>query len=166
MLFNLNYLGKNPNFGNFSTAGVFKAVPSYAILDLFAGVAGDKGVWDLGFMILPIYRAFVIGAAIVVCLTTWFIIEKTRLGAIIRAGVFAGLTHPQLAAVLACFVFEARRNDDGQRRARMPDAVTSDAVTQVRRIWRDVSLVERDFRLERGPDPEIGCARAASYAPL
>ena len=46
--FNLNYQGKNPNFGNFATAGVFKKVPSYAILDLFAGLAGgDKG-WDLG----------------------------------------------------------------------------------------------------------------------
>jgi iron complex outermembrane receptor protein len=47
--FNLSYQGKNPNFGNFSTAGVFKSVPSYAILDLFAGVAGERGVWDLGF---------------------------------------------------------------------------------------------------------------------
>jgi iron complex outermembrane recepter protein len=47
--FNLNYQGKNPNYGNFSTAGVFKAVPSYAILDLFAGVAGQKGAWNLGF---------------------------------------------------------------------------------------------------------------------
>jgi len=47
--FNLNYQGKNPNFGNFPTAGVFKKVPSYAILDLFAGVAGEEGVWDVGF---------------------------------------------------------------------------------------------------------------------
>jgi iron complex outermembrane recepter protein len=47
--FNLNYQGRNPNYGNFSTAGVFKAVPSYAILDLFAGIAGEQGVWDLGF---------------------------------------------------------------------------------------------------------------------
>jgi len=47
--FNLNYQGNNPNYGNFSTAGVYKAVPSYAILDLFVGIAGEKGVWDLGF---------------------------------------------------------------------------------------------------------------------
>jgi iron complex outermembrane receptor protein len=47
--FNLNYQGKNPNFGNFPTAGVFKKVPSHAILDLFAGVAGEEGVWDVGF---------------------------------------------------------------------------------------------------------------------
>jgi iron complex outermembrane receptor protein len=47
--FNLNYQGKNPNYGNFATAGVFKPVQSYAILDLFAGIAGEKGVWDIGF---------------------------------------------------------------------------------------------------------------------
>lgn len=44
-----------------------------------------RGVWNLGFMVLPIYRAFVIGVAIVVCLLTWFVIEKTRVGAHLRA---------------------------------------------------------------------------------
>ncbi|MDP2412119.1 MAG: branched-chain amino acid ABC transporter permease [Pseudolabrys sp.] len=44
-----------------------------------------RGVWNLGFMILPVYRAFVIGVAIVVCLATWFVIEKTRIGAHLRA---------------------------------------------------------------------------------
>jgi iron complex outermembrane recepter protein len=47
--FNLNYQGKNPNFGNFPTAGVFRKVPSYAILDLFSGIAGKDGEWDVGF---------------------------------------------------------------------------------------------------------------------
>jgi iron complex outermembrane recepter protein len=47
--FNLNYQGKNPNYGNFSTAGVFKKVPSYAILDLFAGIDSEDGAWNLGF---------------------------------------------------------------------------------------------------------------------
>ncbi len=47
--FNLNYQGKNPNYGNFSNAGVFKPVPAYAILDVFAGLAGEDNVWDLGF---------------------------------------------------------------------------------------------------------------------
>ena len=46
--FNLSYQGKNPNYGNFATAGVFKSVPSYAILDLFAGIAGDDSGWNLG----------------------------------------------------------------------------------------------------------------------
>jgi branched-chain amino acid transport system permease protein len=44
-----------------------------------------RGVWNLGFMVLPVYRAFVIGVAIVICLVTWFVIEKTRIGAHLRA---------------------------------------------------------------------------------
>jgi branched-chain amino acid transport system permease protein len=44
-----------------------------------------RGVWNLGFMILPVYRAFVIGVAIVVCLATWYVIEKTRVGSRLRA---------------------------------------------------------------------------------
>ena len=44
-----------------------------------------QGVLDLGFMYLPIYRAWVILASLVVCLTTWFVIERTRLGATLRA---------------------------------------------------------------------------------
>jgi ATP-dependent RNA helicase HelY len=79
----------------------------------------------------------------------------------IRADVFADLTHPQLAAVLAAFVFEARRPDEAHRRPRMPDARSNAAMTEVRRIWREISLVERDARLERGPDPDIGFSEAA-----
>ena len=47
--FNLNIKGNNPNFGNFATAGVFKPSPSYAVLDLFAGITGQENVWELGF---------------------------------------------------------------------------------------------------------------------
>jgi branched-chain amino acid transport system permease protein len=43
------------------------------------------GGYDLGFMRLPIYRAWVILASLVVCLGTWFVIERTRLGANLRA---------------------------------------------------------------------------------
>lgn len=47
--FNLSFKGDNPNYGNFvDAAGAFKSTPSYAILDLFAGIAGERGVWDLG----------------------------------------------------------------------------------------------------------------------
>ena len=60
----------------------------------FYGVSGQPfsvpsqlaGATDLGFMILPNYRAWVVFASIVVCLMTWFVIEKTRLGAYLRAG--------------------------------------------------------------------------------
>ncbi|SOZ40042.1 branched-chain amino acid ABC transporter permease [Cupriavidus neocaledonicus] len=43
------------------------------------------GAFNLGFMILPKYRAWVIGGSLAVCLLTWFTIEKTRLGAYLRA---------------------------------------------------------------------------------
>ena len=44
-----------------------------------------EGGTNLGFMYLPNYRAWVIFASLVVCLGTWFVIEKTRLGAYLRA---------------------------------------------------------------------------------
>ena len=47
--FNLSIKGNNPNFGNFPTAGAFKPAPSYALLDLFAGITGQENVWELGF---------------------------------------------------------------------------------------------------------------------
>ncbi len=40
---------------------------------------------DLGFMMLPNYRAFVVVASLTVCLVTWFVIEKTKLGSYLRA---------------------------------------------------------------------------------
>jgi len=40
---------------------------------------------NLGFMFLPNYRAWVIVASLVVCLGTWFMIEKTKLGSYLRA---------------------------------------------------------------------------------
>jgi branched-chain amino acid transport system permease protein len=43
------------------------------------------GGQNLGFMFLPNYRAWVIFASLVVCLGTWFLIEKTKLGAYLRA---------------------------------------------------------------------------------
>ena len=47
--FNLSYQGNNPNYGNFRTGGAFKPTPAYAIVDLFAGLTGSEGAWDLGF---------------------------------------------------------------------------------------------------------------------
>ncbi|CAH0222565.1 High-affinity branched-chain amino acid transport system permease protein LivH [Massilia sp. Bi118] len=60
----------------------------------FYGVSGQTldvpealaGATDLGFMILPNYRAWVVAASLTVCLATWFTIEKTKLGAYLRAG--------------------------------------------------------------------------------
>jgi branched-chain amino acid transport system permease protein len=60
----------------------------------FYGVSGQpysvpealSGAFNLGFMILPKYRAWVVLASVVVCLVTWYVIEKTKLGAYLRAG--------------------------------------------------------------------------------
>ena len=53
---------------------------SYPVPELLSGAA------NLGFMVLPNYRAFVVVASLAVCLGTWFLIERTRLGAYLRAG--------------------------------------------------------------------------------
>ena len=45
-----------------------------------------EGATNLGFMVLPNYRAWVVFASLTVCLSTWFVIERTRLGAYLRAG--------------------------------------------------------------------------------
>jgi branched-chain amino acid transport system permease protein len=47
---------------------------------------------NLGFMFLPNYRAWVIVASVAVCLSTWFVIERTKLGAYLRAAT----ENPQL----------------------------------------------------------------------
>jgi branched-chain amino acid transport system permease protein len=60
----------------------------------FYGVSGQPfevpellaGATDLGFMVLPNYRAWVVVASLAVCLATWFVIEKTKLGSYLRAG--------------------------------------------------------------------------------
>ena len=53
---------------------------SYPVPDLL------QGATNLGFMVLPNYRAWVVVSSLSVCLGTWFIIERTRLGAYLRAG--------------------------------------------------------------------------------
>jgi branched-chain amino acid transport system permease protein len=60
----------------------------------FYGVSGQpysvpaalSGATNLGFMILPNYRAWVVAASLLVCFATWYVIEKTKLGAYLRAG--------------------------------------------------------------------------------
>jgi branched-chain amino acid transport system permease protein len=51
----------------------------YAVPEVFQGAV------DLGFMFLPKYRAWVIVASILICVSTWFVIERTKLGAYLRA---------------------------------------------------------------------------------
>ena len=62
----------------------------YSIPDAFAGA------YDLGFMYLPRYRGWVIAASLGMCLATWYIVERTRLGANLRAAA----ENPGLAQAL------------------------------------------------------------------
>jgi len=59
---------------------------SYPVPDL---LTGGK---NLGFMFLPIYRAWVVAASLVLCFATWYVIERTKLGSYLRAGT----ENPQL----------------------------------------------------------------------
>lgn len=59
---------------NFGSAGL-----PYEIPDSLRGGA------NLGFMFLPYYRIWVVVFSLIVCLATWFLIEKTRIGAYLRA---------------------------------------------------------------------------------
>jgi branched-chain amino acid transport system permease protein len=66
----------------------------------FYGVSGQqyqtpdslRGAANLGFMFLPYSRAWVVAASLIVCLATWFVIERTKLGSYLRAGT----ENPQL----------------------------------------------------------------------
>ncbi len=58
----------------YGTAGIPYTMPGE--------LAGGR---NLGFMFLPNYRAWVIVASLVICLATWFVIEKTKLGSYLRA---------------------------------------------------------------------------------
>jgi branched-chain amino acid transport system permease protein len=65
--------------------GVFREIygvsgQNYPVPELLSGAT------NLGFMILPNYRAWVVLISLAVCLGTWFLIERTRLGAYLRAG--------------------------------------------------------------------------------
>ncbi len=53
---------------------------AYQIPEIF------QGGMNLGFMFLPYYRAWVIVASLTVCFATWFVVEKTKLGSLLRAG--------------------------------------------------------------------------------
>jgi branched-chain amino acid transport system permease protein len=44
-----------------------------------------SGAFNLGFMFLPKYRAWVILASVIICTATWYVIERTKLGAYLRA---------------------------------------------------------------------------------
>src|SRR5689334_2507183 len=77
----------------FGSSGLPYAIPDYPQIgdcspnappDAFCR-RGLQGGMNLGFMFLPIYRGWVVIFSLVVCIATWYLIEKTRLGANLRA---------------------------------------------------------------------------------
>lgn len=78
-------------YGLLLTFGV--ALVIQGIFQNYYGISGLRyaipselaGGQDLGFMFLPNYRGWVITASLATCLATWFMIEKTKLGAYLRA---------------------------------------------------------------------------------
>ncbi|RYG08478.1 MAG: branched-chain amino acid ABC transporter permease [Burkholderiales bacterium] len=82
----------DPLYGLLLTFGL--ALVAEGIFRELYGVSGQgynvpdllSGATDVGFMILPNYRAWVVLVSLVVCLGTWYLIERTRLGAYLRAG--------------------------------------------------------------------------------
>lgn len=83
--------GVDPLYGLLLTFGL--ALILEGAFRYWFGAAGNPyaapeqltGAVNLGFMFMPIYRGWVVIASLVVCLGTWLLIEKTRLGAYLRA---------------------------------------------------------------------------------
>ncbi|TDR94844.1 branched-chain amino acid ABC transporter permease [Enterovirga rhinocerotis] len=85
-LYNLDHLyGLLLTFGvGLIIQGLFRN--QYGVSGLPYGIPSQlTGGQNLGFMFMPNYRGWVVVASLIVCLATWFIIEKTRLGAYLRA---------------------------------------------------------------------------------
>ena len=78
----------------------------------------------------------------------------------VRRDVFAGLTPPQLAAVLSTLLYESRPSRDAVA-PRMPDPASERAQSELRAVWREVGQVERSHKRDRGREPDIGFAEAA-----
>jgi len=82
----------DPLYGLLLTFGL--ALIAEGIFRELYGVSGQpynvpellSGATNLGFMVLPNYRAWVVLVSLAVCLGTWYLIERTRLGAYLRAG--------------------------------------------------------------------------------
>jgi len=81
----------NPLYGLLLTFGL--ALIAEGVLREMFGASGQtypvpellQGALDVGFMILPIYRVFVMVMCLSVCFITWYLIEKTTLGSTLRA---------------------------------------------------------------------------------
>ncbi len=73
--FNVNLQGKNPNFGNFKTGNTFKSTPSYAVVDLFAGLNGGDSAWELGVYAKNVFDKQVELARVATINSTYFLYQ-------------------------------------------------------------------------------------------
>jgi branched-chain amino acid transport system permease protein len=82
----------DPLYGLLLTFGI--ALILQGVFQQYYGSSGQSysppeqlsGATNLGFMFLPNYRGWVVAVSLVVCFGTWFLIERTQLGALLRAG--------------------------------------------------------------------------------
>jgi branched-chain amino acid transport system permease protein len=85
-VYNLDHL-----YGLLLTLGLFQIIQGLFVYwygtagQPYPTPAGLTGGHNLGFMFLPTYRGWVVVASLAVCFGTWWAIEKTRLGAYLRA---------------------------------------------------------------------------------
>ena len=83
--------GLDPLYGLLLTFGIALIIQGvfrnlYGVSGLPYGIPPSlAGARNLGFMVLPNYRAWVVVLSLVVCLATWLVVEKTPLGATLRA---------------------------------------------------------------------------------
>ncbi len=83
--------GKDPIYGLLLTFGL--AMTLEGTFQYFYGSSGRTyavphgltGGMNLGFMYMPIYRGWVIAASLIICISTWLLIEKTKVGVYLRA---------------------------------------------------------------------------------
>jgi len=82
----------DPLYGLLLTFGL--ALIFQGVFQQYYGSSGQQysapdqlsGATNLGFMVLPNYRGWVVAVSLAVCFSTWFLIERTQLGALLRAG--------------------------------------------------------------------------------
>ena len=113
-----------------------------AVLEALGYLDGDE-LTDAGRMLRRIYNELDLVAA-----------------ECVRRDTFAGLTPPQLAAVLSTLLYESRPTRDAAP-PRMPDAASERAQSELRAVWLEVGRLERVHHRDRGREPDIGFAEAA-----
>ena len=117
----------------------------YRVCDVLSalGYLADDRVTDTGATLMRIYTDMDLVAA--ECL---------------RAGVWEGLTPPELAAALSILVYEARRADDASA-VRLPQGRVQDVLSTMVSLWGELDRLEKDHRLEFLREPDLGFAWAA-----